>query len=133
MLKKHTLTLYGETEHDCRQEKTPELKKKPEKKTIWTTEENNKHQTLYGCDILVENGSLEDVSIKNAPTDSYIIKYEHEEKTYYDLTRGTKITLFDMYWDKFKNGLKSIEYGKGGIKPNLWGYKAPQQKKKRKG
>ncbi len=34
------------------QEKTPELKKKPEKKTIWTTEEKNNHQTLYGCDIL---------------------------------------------------------------------------------
>ena len=43
------------------QEKTPELKKKPEKKTIWTTEEKNNHQTLYGCDILVENGSLDDV------------------------------------------------------------------------
>ena len=115
------------------QEKTPELKKKPEKKTIWTTEEKNNHQTLYGCDILVENGSLEDVSIKNAPTDSYIIKYVYEDKVHYDLTRGTRNTLFDMYWDKFKAGLQTIDYGKGTIKPNLWGYKAPQQKKKRKG
>ena len=55
-------------------EKTPELKKKPEKKTIWTTEEKNNLQSLYGCDILVENGSLEDVSVKNVPTDSYIVK-----------------------------------------------------------
>ena len=116
------------------QEKTPELKKKPEKKTIWTTEEKNNHQTLYGCDILIENGSLEDVSIKNAPTDSYIIKYVYEDKVHYDLTRGTKTNLFDMYWDKFKSGLKNIDYGNGTIKPNLWGYKAPQQqKKKRKG
>ena len=38
-----------------------------------------------------------------------------------------------MYWDKFKGGLQTIDYGKGTIKPNLWGYKAPQQKKKRKG
>ena len=53
---------------------------------------------------------------------------------FFFLTRGTKITLFDMYWDKFKNGLKAIDYGKGTIKPNLWGYQAPaSKKKKRKG
>jgi hypothetical protein len=31
-------------------EKETELKKKPEKKTIWTTEERSNLQTLYGCD-----------------------------------------------------------------------------------
>ena len=113
-------------------EKQPELKKKPEKKTIWTTEERSNLQTLYGCDIVVENGSLEDVSVKNVPTDSYIVKYMYEDKVHYDLTRGTKTNLFDMYWYKFKSGLKNIDYGNGTIKPNLWGYKAPQQKKKRK-
>ena len=50
-------------------EKETELKKKPEKKTIWTTEERSNLQTLYGCDILVENGSMEDVRTKQAPTD----------------------------------------------------------------
>ena len=70
--------------------------------------------------------------IKNAPTDAYIVKYVRDDMIHYDLTRGTKISLFDMYWDKFKGDLKSIDYGKGSIKPNLWGYKAPQQKKKRK-
>ena len=114
-------------------EKTPELKKKPEKKTIWTTEEKNNLQSLYGCDILVENGSLEDVSVKNVPTDSYIVKYMYEDKVHYDLTRGTRNTLFDMYWDKFKGGLQTIDYGKGTIKPNLWGYSTPTKKKKRKG
>jgi hypothetical protein len=56
----------------------------------------------------------------------------YEDNVHYDLTRGTRNTLFDMYWDKFKGGLQTIDYGKGTIKPNLWGYKAPQQKKKRK-
>ena len=70
---------------------------------------------------------------KKAPTDAYIIQYLHEDKVHYDLTRGTKVTLFDMYWDKFKGGLKSINYGNGGVKPNLWGYSAPKPKgKKRK-
>ena len=117
----------------AKEKKEAELKKKPEKKTIWTTEERQNLQALYGCDIIVENGSFKDVSVKNVPTDAYIIKYMHEDKVHYDLTRGTRNTLFDMYWDKFKGGLQTIDYGKGTIKPNLWGYKAPQQKKKRKG
>jgi len=100
---------------------------------FWTAEERTNSKTKYGCEILVSNGSLEEVVIKNAPTDAYVIKYVRDDMIHYDLTRGTKISLFDMYWDKFKGDLKSIEYGKGSIKPNLWGYKAPQQKKKRKG
>ena len=94
--------------------------------------EKEKLGSQYGCDIVVEDGSIEDVSIKQAPTDAYIIKYLYEDNVHYDLTRGTKVSLFDMYWDKFKGGLQSIAYGNGGIKPNLWGYQAPAKKKKRK-
>ena len=112
---------------------TTTTNKEPETKDFWTSEERTKSKTKYGCEILISNGSSQDVSTKDAPTDAYIIKYVREDMVRYDLTRGTKIGLFDMYWDKFKADLKSIDYGKGAIKPNLWGYKAPQQKKKRKG
>ena len=40
-----------------------------------------------------------------------------------------------MYYDKFKMGVKIIDYGKGTIKPSLWGYQSQGQgpkKKKRK-
>ena len=108
--------------------------KKEEKKLIWTKEEREKLNSEYGSEILVENGSYEDVNTTQAPSDAYIIKYMHEDKIRFDLTRGTKIKLFDMYWDKFKGGIKSIEYGMGSIKPNLWGYQStPTRKKKRKG
>ena len=50
----------------------------------------------------------------------------------YDLTRGTQVTLFDMYYDKFKSQLVSINYGKGNIKPSLWQYRKPKEKKKRR-
>ena len=111
-----------------------ELKKPPEKKTsIWTKEEKDTLKEKYGSEIIIENGSLEDVSITNAPSDAYIIKYVHHDQVRYDLTRGTKVTIFDMYWDKFKGCLKSINYGNGGVKPNLWGYSSPKPKgKKRK-
>ena len=102
------------------------------KVTIWTKEEKDNLKSKYGSEILVENGSYEDVTTTQAPTDAYIIKYMHEDKVHYDLTRGSKVTIFDMYWDKFKGGLQSINYGNGGIKPNLWGYQAPTPKKKRK-
>ena len=107
--------------------------KKQEKKLIWTKEEKEKFNSEYGSEIIVENGSYEDVNTVKAPSDAYIIKYMHEDKICFDLTRGTKIKLFDMYWDKFKGGIKSIEYGRGSIKPNLWGYQStPTRKKKRK-
>ena len=109
-----------------------ELKKPEKKKVIWTKEERDTLKERYGSEIIIEDGSLEDVSITNAPSDAYIIKYVHDDQVRYDLTRGTKVTIFDMYWDKFKSNLKSIEYGRGTVKPNLWGYSAPTKKKKRK-
>ena len=110
-----------------------ELKKPERKEMVWTKEERDTLKSKYGTEILVEDGSLEDVNIKQAPTDAYIIKYVYDDQVRYDLTRGTKIKIFDMYWDKFKGGIKSIEYGRGTIKPNLWNYQStPTRKKKRK-
>ena len=85
--------------------------KKPEKKvSLWSTEEANNIKSVYGCELLVENGSLQDVNAAEYPTDAYIVSYAIFEsgklgETKYDLTRGTKTNLFDMYYDKFKQGL----------------------------
>ena len=114
--------------------KAPELQKPEKKESFWTSEERKNFKTNYGTEIIVENGSFEDVSTKHAPTDCYIIRYVSHDKVHYDLSRGSKVTLFDMYWDKFKDNLKSIGYGQGTIKPNLWGYQSPTSaRKKRKG
>ena len=111
---------------------TAELKKPEKKEVVWTKEERDTLKEKYGSEIIVENGSYEDVSTSQAPTDAYVVKYVHEDKICFDLTRGTKVKLFDMYWDKFKEGLQSIEYGRGSVKPSVWGYQAPVKKKKRK-
>ena len=100
--------------------------------SIWTNEEKGNSKEKYGCEILVENGTTDQVTSKQVPTDCYIVEYTHKDKICYDLTRGTKITLFDMYWDKMKGNLKSIDYGMGTIKPNLWGYQSPTTKKKKR-
>ena len=116
------------TKEEKKLEPKPEAKFEP-----WTKEERESSKDKYCCEILVSNGSLADVNSVQVPTDAFIIKYVVDDKTILDLSRGTKTKLFDMYWDKFKGGLKSIEYGRGTVSPKLWGYQtAPSRKKKRK-
>ena len=111
-----------------------EKPEKPEKKeTYWTSTEKESLKETYGTEILVENGSSSDVNTKEAPTDASIVTYTVDGKEHQDLTRGSRVKLFDMYYDKFTN-VKRIEYGQGTIKPSLWGYssEAAPKKKKRK-
>ena len=113
---------------------TAELKKPEKKVSLWTTEEAGNIKSVYGCEMLVENGSLQDVSVVEVPTDAFIVTYVLDDQVRYDLTRGTKTHIFDMYYDKFKQGLRDIQYGKGNISPKLWGHRTKQapQRKKRK-
>ncbi len=116
------------TKEEKKLDPKPEAKFEP-----WSKEEKETSKTKYSCEILVSNGTLSDVHTTQAPNDAFVVKYVVEDKTILDLTRGSKTKIFDMYWDKFKDGLKSIDYGKGTISPKLWGYQtAPSRKKKRK-
>tara|TARA_B100001029_G_scaffold143299_1_gene123072 strand:+ start:105 stop:470 length:366 start_codon:yes stop_codon:yes gene_type:complete len=109
------------------------LEPKPEPKfEPWTKEEKESSKDKYCCEILVSNGTLEDVNSTQVPTDAFVVKYIVDDKTILDLTRGSKTKIFDMYWDKFKGGLKDIQYGNGNISPKMWGYQSPTRKKKRK-
>ena len=80
----------------------------PKKVNLWTKTEKEESKEKYGCEIVIENGSPNEVTTTNAPTDSYIVHYVHEDKDHYDLVRGTRVKIFDMYYDKFKSGLKSM-------------------------
>ena len=109
-----------------------EEKKLDKKETFWTTTEKETSKEIYGTEILVENGSLDEVNTKDAPSDASIITYEIDGTVHRDLTRGPRVKLFDMYYDKFKMGLKIIDYGYGMIKPSLWGYQSATAPKKKK-
>ena len=110
-----------------------EEKKVEKRETYWTPTEKESLKETYGTEILVENGSVADVMTKEAPTDASIVTYTVDGKEHQDLTRGARVKLFDMYYDKFTN-VKRIEYGQGTVKPSLWGYsgEASPKKKKRK-
>ena len=105
---------------------------KPEiRETYWTSTEKESLKEMYGTEILVENGSSADVMTKEAPTDASIVTYIEDGKEHQDLTRGSRVKLFDMYYDKFTN-VKRIEYVQGTIKPSLWGYSSESAPKKKK-
>ena len=110
-----------------------EKSEKPEKReTYWTSTEKESLKEQYGCEILVENGSPSDVMTKDAPSDASVVTYTVDGVEHQDLTRGSRVKLFDMYYDKFKTGLKIIDYGKGTIKPALWGYNNSKTKTKKR-
>ena len=111
---------------------TETVEKKEETNIIWSKKEKDTSKEIYGTELLVESGSKQDVMTNEAPTDAMIVTYEFAGQEHQDLTRGSRVDVFDMYYDKFKGGLKSIEYGFGNIKPNLWGYQTQAPKKKKR-
>ena len=88
----------------------------------------------YWCDIILEKTTREKAEDKSLPTDAFNIFYVVEGKEYLDVTRSEKMmNVFDLYYDKYgKGAVQKIEYGHGTIRPNLWGNKPPQKKKRRK-
>ena len=85
----------------------------------------------YGCDILLENTTIEQAKDSSFPNDAYLIWYIVDEKESIDLVRGKRSDIFDMYYDKYGPGaVQKIDFGYGRTNPKLWGYKQPEKKKK---
>ena len=88
----------------------------------------------YSCEIILEKTTLDKADDKKLPTDAFNVTYLIDGKDHLDVTRSEKMAnIFDMYYDRYAKGsLKTIDYGAGTIRPNLWGLKQPPQKKARK-
>ena len=56
----------------------------------------------------------------------FFVPYIVKDETYTDLCRGSKVKIFDLYFDKFGHGaVQKIAWGYGKVSPRIWGYKAP--------
>ncbi len=88
----------------------------------------------YGCEILLEKTTIETTKDPSFPSDAYLVWYIVDGEESIDLCRAAKkVSLFDMYYDKYGPGsVQKIDFGYGRVNPKLWGYKAPEAKKKRK-
>ena len=97
-------------------------------------EENKIDPSLYSCQILLENTTLEKANDKSLPRDAFNVWYNVDGNELLDVTRsGKQVNIFDMYYDRYGKNLKRIEYGFGTVNPTQWGYKKPEKKKRRKG
>ncbi len=95
-------------------------------------EEKNILPSNYGCDILLQNTTVDKVKDPSFPNDAYLIWYNVDGKSNLDLVRGSRVRIFDMYYDKYGPGaVQKIDFGYGRTSPKLWGYKQPEKKKRK--
>ena len=98
----------------------------------WTSEEKKSLPPRYGCELLFEKTTLQQIKDPSLPNDAYLVIYEVDGSSYMDLCRGTRVRIFDLYYDKFGPGaLIKIDWGYGRTNPKLWGYKQPEKKKRK--
>ena len=109
------------------------MTKKTEKKAEPPKQIENK-TAQYSCQIVLEKTTLEKAQDKQLPSDAFNVTYVVDGKEHLDVTRSEKMAnVFDMYYDKYGPGsVKSINYGHGTIRPNLWNVKPPERKKRKR-
>ena len=104
-----------------------------EKKMDAASNSNRKYlPENYGCEILLEKTTISEAKNSSFPNDAYLIWYIVDDEEYIDLVRGTRVRIFDMYYDKYGPGsVKKIDFGYGRTNPKLWGYQKVEKKKKK--
>lgn len=106
-------------------------------KKVVEGEENKVKKSLvpseYGCEILLEKTTLDVAKDSSFPNDAYLIWYKVDGIIHLDLCRTSKrVNLFDFYYDRFGPGaVQKIDFGYGRVNPKLWGYKQPENKKRK--
>ena len=95
-------------------------------------EDKNILPSSYGCEILLEKTTIEKAKDSSFPNDAYLIWYNVDEKKHIDLVRGSRVRIFDMYYDKYGPGsVQKIDFGYGRTNPKLWGYQKTEKKKRK--
>lgn len=98
----------------------------------WSQDEKKNLPPRYGCELLFERTTLQQVKDPSLPNDAYLVVYRVNGETYMDLCRGTRVRIFDLYYDKFGPGsVLKIDFGYGRTNPKLWGYKTPEKKRRK--
>ena len=98
---------------------------------IWeSNDEVAQLKEKYSLVVLNVACTLEEAKNKKLPTNSYLVHYldmkkdaEHYED-HYDIVMGTKVNVFDCYYDKIGKRLKSIGFTGGSVNPSQFDSKA---------
>jgi hypothetical protein len=98
----------------------------------WTPEEKKEIPCRYGCELIFERTTLQQIKDPSLPNDAYVVIYRVNNETFMDLCRGSRVRVFDMYYDKFGPGsVQKIDWGYGRANPRLWGIKTSEKKKRK--
>lgn len=99
----------------------------------WSASEKKELPSLYGCELLFEKTNLQQIKDPSLPQDAYIVVYKVNDNVYMDLCRGTRVKIFDMYYDKFGVGsVQKIDWGYGRVNPKIWSSNNKKQSKRKK-
>ena len=95
-------------------------------------EKRNINPSNYNCEILLEKTDIVSAKNSNFPNDAYLVWYVEDENEFIDLVRGTRVKIFDMYYDNYgSSSIKKIDFGYGRTNPKLWGYKRSEKTKRK--
>jgi len=94
---------------------------KKRKMVEWTNEEKEKINSVYGCELIYTNATLEQIKDTSVPNDAYLVYYQVNNDNYVDVCRGRKrVDIFDLYYDKLgSKAIKKIDFGYGRTNPRL--------------
>jgi hypothetical protein len=82
------------------------------------------------CQVLHQKCEKSVAKDKSLPLNSYIVTYDSDEETFYDIVICNKQSdIFDIYWDKYREGLKDIRWTDGRVNPKLWQSRTEKKKK----
>jgi hypothetical protein len=99
---------------------------------MWTKEEQKSIPPQYGCELIHFDADENIIKDPLLPSDAYNIFYLYKDKMRVDVCRGSRVRIFDMYYDKFgPESIKKIDWGYGKFNPKMWGYKPLEKNKKR--
>jgi hypothetical protein len=75
-----------------------------------------------GINIIHTNCDPSAAQDTSLPRDSYLVTYGDNTEERFDVVQGLQSDIFDHYWDKWTDGKAN---------PKMWGYKAPESKKRK--
>ena len=82
------------------------------------------------CQVLHQKCEKSVAKDKSLPLNSYIVTYDSDEETFYDIVICNKQSdIFDIYWDKYREGLKDLRWTDGRVNPKLWQSRTEKKKK----
>ena len=83
--------------------------KKPVAAPTWDKKEKDAIAD-YGCELLLENASQEELKKTCYPSDAMIVTYKVKDKVHFDLCRGSKVNIFDLYYCFHRSNLFQLNH-----------------------